>query len=150
MEERSELQSGVMLTAMMIDPLPSIIPFFSTPTYSFLAERQLNVMQGRHPLALPSPFKKTRAVDVFKHAQHRQQRTCSSRHLALNVLLIDDTEEQNIQSNTITFMAVLLGSLFQKTHLKLFHAPLWRNHCECISVNHLARSERAQRIAVIF
>lgn len=109
-----------MLTALMIDPapVPSIIPFFTTPTSSFLAERQSGVMQGWHPLALPSPFKKTRTADVFKHAQHRQQWTFFSPQLALNVPLIKDTEKQSPQNNTIALVAVLLASLFQKNTLK--------------------------------
>lgn len=58
-------------------------------------------------------------------------------------------KEQNSQINTIILISVQLGSQ-SKTCIKLFHAPVWCNHPQCISVTHLSLSEHTQSISVIF
>lgn len=58
-------------------------------------------------------------------------------------------KEQNPKNNTIIRISVQLGSQ-SKTCIKLFHAPVWCNHPQCISVTHSSLSEHTQSVSVMF
>lgn len=97
-------------------------------------------MQGRHPLAMPSPFGMKGTADVFERAQP-QQRTGTAADLlqpSLGPKCSTNTRHRGAESPKLHNNTHLCAAMLPipKTHLKLFHAPLWRNHSQCISANH--------------